>query len=79
MPWMKVKAASRYGGVSERTMRTWLKQGLPHSRMPSGSILISEENIDCFLHRFEVEHNEVEVIVQSLAKEIKNDDKDYNA
>jgi excisionase family DNA binding protein len=78
MGWMKVKVAARYTGVSERTMRTWLKQGLPHSRMPSGSILISQENIDRFLHSFEVEHNQVEEIVQSLIKEMRNEDKTYD-
>ena len=75
MPWFKVKPAARYGGVSERTMRTWLKQGLPHSRMPSGSILIRQESIDLFLHSFEVEEKQAEEIVQSLTREMKNEDK----
>lgn len=75
---MKVKAAARYSGVSERTLRTWLKQGLRHSKMPSGTILISQESMDRFLQSFEVEHNQVEEIVQSLTREMRNEDKAYN-
>lgn len=70
MGWLKVKAASRYSGISERTMRSWLKQGLPHSKMPSGMVLIKEQDIDCYLGNFQIEDNAPEKIANSLIEEL---------
>lgn len=46
--WAKIKKAAEYSGISERTMRDWLKAGLRHIRMPGerGCILIKYEWID---------------------------------
>jgi len=52
--WAKVKKASAYAGVSERTFRSWLSKGLRHARLPSGAILVSYSAIDEFLASFEV-------------------------
>jgi hypothetical protein len=38
--WKKVPAAAKYYGVSVRTFRELLKQGFPHSKLPSGTILV---------------------------------------
>jgi hypothetical protein len=38
--WLKVPDAAVYYGVSKRTFRELLKQGFPHSRLPSGTILV---------------------------------------
>lgn len=53
--WGKVKAIAHYAGISQRTLRDWLKKGLRHSRLPSGAILIQYAAVDQFLTAFEVE------------------------
>ena len=71
MSWLKIKAAAGYSGVSPRTLRTWLRKGLPHSRVtPMGAILISEKSIDEVLQSCEVEENQVEDIVKSVVGEV---------
>jgi predicted site-specific integrase-resolvase len=70
MGWTKIKFASEYAGVSPRTLRTWLKRGLKHSRLPSGTILIKYESIDEFLAAFEACDNEIERIVDEIEREI---------
>ena len=52
--WGKISEAAKYGGISVRTLRNWLKLGLQHSRLPSGTILIKFNEIDSFLDQFSV-------------------------
>jgi excisionase family DNA binding protein len=52
--WLKVKDAAKYSGVSVRTFRDWLKDGLEHSKLPSGTILIKPASIDAYLEQFKV-------------------------
>lgn len=66
--WCKIKQACKYSGVSERTFRKWLRNGLKHSRMPSGTILINFEDIDTFLKKYEVNHNQVDEMVDEVLK-----------
>lgn len=68
--WAKIKAASQYAGVSPRTLRKWLKRGLKHSRLPSGTILIRYSAIDQFLVSYEAQDNEIDRIVERIGKEI---------
>ena len=70
--WLKVKNAAKYADVSERTLRTWLKSGLRHSRLPSGTILIKIEWLDEFLEENEVENNNsVEKIAEQVIKNLR--------
>ena len=65
--WAKIKGAAAYAGVSERTLRKWLKNGLRHARLPSGTVLIKYSWIDEYLEGFEDTHeNEVNRIVESM-------------
>lgn len=66
--WGKIKTASVYAGVGQRTLRGWLKQGLTHSRLPSGTILIRYGAIDKFLRRFEASGNQADKIVDEVLK-----------
>lgn len=66
--WAKIKPAARYAGVGERTFRDWLKEGLRHSRLPSGTILIQYEWIDEFLDSFEVQKDEVDRITEEILR-----------
>ena len=68
--WAKIKQASAYAGVSPRTMRDWLKRGLKHSRLPTGTILIRFDDVDGYLEGFSVDNNQVDSIVDETLKEI---------
>jgi len=66
--WLKVKNAAKYSGVSERTLRGWLKQGLRCSRLNTGSILINRAWIDEFLTSFESHGNEVDKVADDICR-----------
>ena len=69
--WAKIKVAAHYAGVSERTFRGWLKQGLHHVRMNTGTILVKYHWIDEYLEKFEVQRNEVSRIVSEIEREME--------
>jgi hypothetical protein len=69
--WLKIKQAARYSGLSERTIRGLLKQGLRHSRLASGTVLLKIEWIDAFFLQFEVRANEADRIVEAVMKGLK--------
>jgi len=71
MPWLKIKEAAMYSGVSEKTFHIWLKSGLRHWRLPSGPILVKESWIDEYIEQFEVTTNKVDEIVNSLLRDPK--------
>ena len=75
MPWLKAKKAAEYAGIGERTLRgDWLKNGLRHSRLPSGSILIRQDWVDAFLESFEVTDSQAEQvgrIVEDILREVQ--------
>lgn len=68
--WGKIKACARYAGLSERSFRKFLAQGLKFSRLTTGTILIRYSDIDDFLYQFQVVENEVEKITDEICKEI---------
>ncbi len=68
--WAKPKVACRYAGVGEKTFRGWLKQGLKHSRLASGSILVRYRDIDKYLEHFVVNDDQVSAIVDEVCKEM---------
>ena len=70
--WGKIKPAATYAGISERTLRDFLKQGLKHSRLPTGRILIRFSDIDEYLEKFCVDENRVDRIVEEMIGEIPN-------
>lgn len=71
--WGKVKSIAQYSGVSQRTLRNWIKQGLKHSRLPSGAILIQYSAVDQFLKGFEVEpgSHKIDQIVDGILGQSK--------
>lgn len=66
--WGKVKTIAERSDVSPRTVRTWLKEGLPHSKV-RGTILIKFDQLDAFLERFAVEDDQVNRIVEEVLNE----------
>jgi excisionase family DNA binding protein len=69
--WGKIKQAAQYAGVSERTFRPWLQQGLRHVRLKSGTILIKFEWIDQFLEGFESTDDEAQRIADELERSLR--------
>jgi excisionase family DNA binding protein len=69
--WASVKDAAKYAGFSERTMRKFLKQGLKHSRLPSGTIRIRYQDIDDYLEQFQVKEDRINVIVDGILKDFR--------
>lgn len=65
--WGKVKSAADYTGMSQRTVRTWLKRGLPHSKV-GGTILIEYRQLDQWLRSFAVE-DQVDQLVSEFLKD----------
>ena len=63
--WGKVKTIAERSDVSPRTVRTWLKDGLPYSKV-RGTILIKFEQLDGFLESYSVSNNEVDNIVAEV-------------
>ena len=66
----KVKAAAAYCSVSVRTFRTWLKEGLPYSRLPSGTILVAYADIDCWMESFRVDGSRIEELVDQVLTDL---------
>jgi excisionase family DNA binding protein len=67
----KVKQAAKYAGVSERTFRDWLKEGLPRFRLSTGTILIAYKDIDVWMQKFRVDEGKVDAIVDEVMRGLK--------
>ncbi|MBW2662954.1 MAG: helix-turn-helix domain-containing protein [Deltaproteobacteria bacterium] len=65
--WGKVKTIAERSDVSSRTVRTWLKAGLPYSKV-RGTILIKFEQLDNFLESYSVSDNEIDSIVEEVLR-----------
>ena len=68
--WTKIKGTAEYAGVSERTCRSWIKHGLRHSRLPSGTILIQYADIDTFLNRYAVDDSKFEDVIDEILGDV---------
>jgi hypothetical protein len=69
--WAKIKRAAKFADIGERTMREWLKQGLKHSRLSTGTILIRYSDIDDWLESFAVDIDQVDQIVDEVCRGIE--------
>lgn len=69
--WFKIKDGAAYAGVKPRMVSGWIKDGLRHSRLPSGTILIKREWIDGFLQKHEVKENQIDEIVRAVMKDLQ--------
>jgi excisionase family DNA binding protein len=69
--WLKVADAAKYAGVSIRTFREWLKDGLERVKLPSGTILIKPASIDAYLEQFKVcEATDISRVVDDLVSDV---------
>jgi hypothetical protein len=68
--WAKLKRAAKFADIGERTMREWLKQGLKHSRLSTGTILIRYSDIDDWLEGFAVNDDQINQIVDEVCRDL---------
>ena len=68
--WLKIKPAAKYAGISERTMRSWLKQGLTHSRLGTSMVLIHTTAVDDYIRKFEVCIDEADRIANEIMRDL---------
>ncbi len=69
--WASVKKAAKYTDVSERTMRSWMKDGLRYSRLPSGMIRIRYSALDEFIEAYEAgDGRDVDRIVDEIVNDM---------
>lgn len=69
--WASVKKAAKYADVSERTIRSWMKDRLRYSRLPSGMIRIRYCAIDDFLEAHHVDERKIiDAIVDGVIKSL---------
>jgi len=71
MRWLKVKNGAKYADVSERTFRSWLKNGLHYSKLPSGLILIRVDWIDQYLQQFKRQDDEASRIAETIVGQLR--------
>ena len=70
--WGKIKPVAKYAGISERTLRgDWLKNGLKHVRLPSGTVLLKYEWVDRYLESFTSKNDLVDRIVNETIKGLR--------
>ncbi|MCB2190422.1 MAG: helix-turn-helix domain-containing protein [Deltaproteobacteria bacterium] len=55
--WLRAKSVALLCDVSERTVRDWLKAGLPHSRV-GGAVLVNRDQLDEWLLGYAVDAGE---------------------
>lgn len=68
--WLRIRDASKYASVSERTLREWLRQGLKHSKI-RGLILLKPSWIDEFIEGFAGSSNKADEIANSCLKNLR--------
>jgi hypothetical protein len=57
--WTKPGKAAKYAGVSLKVFYGWLKDGLTHSKLSSGRILVQYDAVDIYLGKYEVTDGEI--------------------
>lgn len=65
----QVGKAAAYSGVCKRTFEDWLKAGLPHIKLPSGTRLIAYRDIDGWLEQFRKGGSEIKQMADSLLED----------
>ncbi len=63
--WLRVKGAAEYASVCERTIYSWIRQGLPFSRI-GNCTLIRVANIDEFLEKHRQEDDAGRIVTELI-------------
>ena len=67
--------AAAWAGVSVRTMKRWIKKGLPtYQAGPREKVLIRPADIDAFLTRQQAQEPDLETMVQEVLRSLSKGD-----
>ncbi len=69
--WAKPSVGARYCGVSLKVFRGWLRNGLEHSQLPTGRILVKYTAIDSYLQQFLIENDQAKRTAHELVEELQ--------
>ncbi len=70
MPWVKVKGLACHMGLSERTVRKLIKdEGLPCSRLPSGTVVTELAQVDEWLRDLSIgQGSDAKTIIDEIVR-----------
>jgi excisionase family DNA binding protein len=66
--WVKISGGAKYAGVSVKTFRAWIRDGLPITKPPRGTCLVNFEDIDAYLKRYTKSKQQVDDLVDTIMK-----------
>ena len=66
--WVKISGGAEYAGVSVKTFRAWIKDGLPISKPRRGPSIVNLEDIDAYLKRYTKSKQQVDELVDTIMK-----------
>lgn len=65
--WCKPSVAAKHFGISLKVLRGWMKHhGFPYSKLPNGRFLISLDDGDMWLRKFQVTNRQVDEILKDF-------------
>ncbi len=68
MSWMRIKNIAKYMDSSPKTVRRMVKFGLPYHRLPNGTLLFSQDEVDEWI-RISDPSKQISEIVNSVIDE----------
>ena len=70
--YIPIREAARWAGVSPKTIRNWIRGGLPHYRgSAGGKVLVRPADIDQFLIKDKAPQIDLDRIVEEMMSNIK--------
>lgn len=70
--WVKPKGAAVYADVSEESIRTWMREGLPHAAVSERITLIRIDDLDNFIEAKLQTRNNVDSTIDEVVSSIMN-------
>jgi len=73
--YMPLVEAAAWAGVSPRTLKRWIKRGLPvYQAGPREKVLLRPSDIDQFLTRKQVSTHDLSALVDEVVRSVKHPD-----
>jgi hypothetical protein len=57
MSWLTIKGAAEWAAVSERTIHSWMTEGMRYRRRSTGMVRIKPEWVDEFIEQWEGQYD----------------------
>ena len=70
--YLPLTKAALWAGISRRTLKRWIKQGLPFFQAPNGGkILVRPDDINCFLVKRQEPESGIDTLVDDVLRELE--------